>query len=246
MSTQDFLPENVRKLPPGELFQFRCHPGVDCFTDCCRQLELALTPYDVLRLKQALKLTSSEFLERHAVIEQEQEDVFPMVYLGMVDDGRASCPFVTSEGCIIYKDRPGACRVYPLGRAAFQNPDGKVGDFHVLITEPHCHGFQEKKEQGLGDWIQDQGLEPYNEFNDLVLSIIQHDKVKQGAQFTEDQIKKYMISLYDIDAFANLIKQPEFKGLDSFPEVSREDIIGDDKALLRFGISWIRHELFGE
>ena len=243
---RDLLPENVRKLPQGELFQFRCHPGVDCFTDCCRQLELALTPYDVLRLRKALKLTSSEFLERHAVIEQEQGDVLPRVYLGMVDDGRASCPFVTSKGCVIYKDRPGACRIYPLGRAAFQNPEGKVGDFYVLITEPHCRGFKEKKEQEIRDWIQDQELESYNEFNDLILSIIQHKKVKQGARFTEDQIQKYMMSLYDLDAFANLIKQPEFKGLDSFPEVNYKDISNSDTALLRFGIRWIKRELFGE
>ena len=31
-------------------FTFACHPGVPCFTECCRELDLALTPYDVLRL----------------------------------------------------------------------------------------------------------------------------------------------------------------------------------------------------
>ena len=35
-------------------FSFACHPDVPCFTKCCSDLDLALTPYDVLRLKNRL------------------------------------------------------------------------------------------------------------------------------------------------------------------------------------------------
>ena len=61
------LPKNVTRIQEDELFNFSCHPRVDCFTNCCRQLELALTPYDVLRLKQETKLDSSSFLANYVI-----------------------------------------------------------------------------------------------------------------------------------------------------------------------------------
>ena len=44
---------------------FACHPGVPCFNACCRDLDLLLYPYDVLRLRRALGLDSPGFLSRH-------------------------------------------------------------------------------------------------------------------------------------------------------------------------------------
>ncbi|MEJ2069497.1 MAG: hypothetical protein P8X58_03680 [Syntrophobacterales bacterium] len=53
------------KLTSESRFRFRCHPGVSCFTACCGKTTLILTPYDILRLKQRLGITSIEFLERY-------------------------------------------------------------------------------------------------------------------------------------------------------------------------------------
>jgi len=52
---QHLLPRNVTRIEKEETFHFSCHPSIGCFTDCCRQLELALTPYDILRLKKGLR-----------------------------------------------------------------------------------------------------------------------------------------------------------------------------------------------
>ena len=38
-------------LDPDDTIGFACHPGVPCFNHCCRDLNQALTPYDVLQLK---------------------------------------------------------------------------------------------------------------------------------------------------------------------------------------------------
>ena len=118
----------------NEPFAFDCHKGVGCFTHCCRQLDLALTPYDVLRLKNALSMHSAQFLDNYVIIEREDGEVFPRFYLTMVDDGNASCVFVTKDGCSLYPDRPGACRVYPMGRASMRRPDGSIEDQYVLST----------------------------------------------------------------------------------------------------------------
>ena len=47
-----------RKLTPESRFKFRCHPGVSCFTECCGKTTIILTPYDILRLKNRLRITS--------------------------------------------------------------------------------------------------------------------------------------------------------------------------------------------
>ena len=78
------LPRNIARIEPGEPFSYLCHRNVDCFTHCCRQLELALTPYDVLRLRQATSLDSAQLLDRYIIVEQDETDIFPRFYLTMV------------------------------------------------------------------------------------------------------------------------------------------------------------------
>jgi Fe-S-cluster containining protein len=115
--TPEFL-NDMPQLAPGEKFQFRCHPGVDCFNACCSDLNLMLTPYDALRLRRFLGLSSRDFVQRHCMVSAGRDLGFPLVQMRMLDDARRSCPFVRPEGCSVYGDRPGACRTYPLGPTA--------------------------------------------------------------------------------------------------------------------------------
>ena len=84
------FPDNVTRLCGMKRFSFGCHPDVACFTECCRELDLALTPYDVLCLRKELQMGSEDFIDRYVVIEQDENEIFPRLYLGMVDDGKAS------------------------------------------------------------------------------------------------------------------------------------------------------------
>ena len=43
-----------RLITDADTFTFRCHPGISCFNLCCRNLNLFLHPYDVVRLKKNL------------------------------------------------------------------------------------------------------------------------------------------------------------------------------------------------
>ena len=235
------LPKNVSRLEKDETFYFSCHPGVDCFTDCCRQLELALTPYDVLRLKQESKLPSNTFLKNYVIQEQQAEDVFPRFYLTMVDDGRASCVFVSQSGCTVYPGRPGACRAYPMGRAAIRH-DNVMDEFFVLLNEDHCHGFQENEEQTIERYSKGQGLQPYNSFNDKVATLLQHEKIRQGMQLTKEQIELFVLALYDLDTFRKRLDEGELPQQDQYP--SHKEACKDDEQLLLFGIDWLQEVLF--
>jgi uncharacterized protein len=238
------LPHNVKRIGPNDTFSFRCHAGNSCFTHCCRELELALTPYDVLRLKKATGLSSSSFLEKYVIIEREEKDAFPRLYLTMIDDGNASCVFVSSRGCNVYEDRPGACRAYPIGRAAVLTNRNSMEEFYVLLKENHCRGFNEPQNHTPKKYEHDQGLDSYNVLNDAVGSILQHEKIHQGMILTEKQSDIFITSLYDLDTFREMIKRNEL-GHTSF-YISWQKKLDDDEALLLVALDWLKKELFGD
>lgn len=238
-------PHNVQPLAAGELFSFRCHQHLSCFTECCRQLELALTPYDVLRLKNELRLHSADFLSSYVIVEQEKAGTLPRLYLAMVDDDRASCPFVGTQGCRVYQNRPGACRSYPVGRGVTVDEAGRKEIVHVLLREDHCLGFAESKNQTAGQYAEEQGLLPYNEHNDRVLAILLHAQVRAGKRFSRQQLEKFLLALYNLDDFRHAVREDEtLAGRFSCDDASRDQVSADTE-LLRFGIGWLEEELFG-
>ena len=242
MQQQFRLPENVKKIETDEVFSFLCHPGITCFTHCCRQLELILTPYDVLRLKNAVGLTSSDFLKRYVIVEKEGHDTFPHLYLTMVDDGEASCVFVSGHGCTVYKDRPGACRAYPMGRAAMLKDRNTLDEFYVLLEEKHCRGFGQDQHQTPQQYCRDQGLTSYNRFNDAVAAILQHDRIRRGMILSEHQIERYLLALYDLDTFREMILAGLLPDVVLDPARKRE--LEEDEPLLLFAIDWLKNSLF--
>lgn len=238
------FPEQVRQLAPNESFQFRCHAGVPCFNECCRLLDLALSPYDVLRLKDALGLSAKAFLDQYAVVEQTAATDFPQVYLAMVDDGRGSCPFVAAQGCTVYADRPAACRTYPLGRGAFRTRCGGIQSIHVLLSEPHCQGGHEDGRHSISDWEAEQGLALYNTYNDQAIAILQHERMRQGMEPSPVQRQLYLDTLYDLDGFGqNICQEGSAAGRDLSAQ-QKQDLLTDSSALLAYACKWLTQELF--
>ncbi len=147
-------------------FKFKCHPGVSCFTECCRGINIILTPYDVIRLKTRLNLPSDQFLAIYTEPHLLEKTDLPVVTLKQLDDDKSSCPFVQDQGCILYEDRPTACRYYPLGTASLQHKEGADDQgFYFFVHEPHCKGFEEDCEWSVAQWREDQGVDLRDEVN---------------------------------------------------------------------------------
>jgi len=236
-------PEQVTPLAAGETFRFRCHPDAECFTRCCHELELALTPYDVLRLKNRLKLPSADFLARYALLgEDNPAQAFPQVYLAMNEEQRAACPFLGSNGCTVYEDRPSACRAYPLGRGRRLLAGGHQ-ELFVILREPHCRGFDAEQEQDAAAWLADQGLEPYNRLNDALLPLIHHRMVQKGWRPDPAQRERYLLALYDLDTLRAMLAAGEIR--DPGLLAALDSPTGPDDALLLAAIRWLGHEFFG-
>lgn len=243
MSTS--LPPGFHPLEPGQQFCFACHPEVPCFTECCRELDLALTPYDVLRLKNHLDIHSGRFLEQYVIIEWDESMLFPVCYLTMVDDGKASCIFVSKKGCTVYENRPSSCRAYPIGRGATLNDDGSVSEAFVLLEESHCKGCKEKQIQDAVSYSKNQGLEPYNHFNDALLTLQQHKKIKAGFRPSRAQLDQYILALYNLDSFRQELTDDRITMNRPLSPFELQALAGDDEQLLLLGISWLKQEYFG-
>ncbi len=239
--------DNFQGITADQRFIFACHPGVSCFTECCRELDLALTPYDVLRLKRYLSLSSEEFLDQYVIIEWEAEQLLPICYLTMVDDGRASCIFVSGTGCTVYTDRPGSCRAYPVGRGASRSEKGTTLESLVLIKEPHCRGFEEANEQTAGKYLLDQGIALYNRYNDALLPLLQHPRIqRQEFRPTRTQLDQYVLALYDLDQFRKHMTDGRIALQHPLTPQQLQGLTGDDEELLLLGIRWLMQEFFGE
>jgi Fe-S-cluster containining protein len=224
----------VRSVAAEESFRFSCHPGVSCFTECCRELDLALSPYDVVRLRQALGLTPQAFLDRYAIIEFGPDDLMPQVYLAMVDDGRASCPFVDASGCKVYQDRPAACRTYPLGRGVSNDSQGVCQEQFILITEEHCQGFNEEREQSVTAWQKNQELAGYNRINDLILPLIpKNEDTQTFRRLSDEEASLFIDTLYRLDLF---------RGQHLEHDPTHSIAPDDDRALLITAIDWLKQQ----
>lgn len=239
------LPGQILRLEPGEAFCFACHAGVPCFTECCRQLDLVLSPYDVLRLKNKLGLPSDRFLDLYAVVEVDEANIFPQVYLAMVDDGRGSCPFVSRQGCEVYSDRPGACRLYPVGRGASRRIDGTMEEQFVLLQEQHCQGFLQPVSRTLSSWSADQELELYIRYSDMLTGIVQHPQIRGGRIPTQKQLDTYLLALYNLDLFRPLTLTAEIRDIATEEGFSPEELAASDECLLDLAMIWLGRRLFG-
>ncbi len=228
-------------------FVFACHPGVGCFNQCCRKLELWLTPYDCLRLKQRLKISSEELVDRYTEVEPGQNG-WPMPRLRMrEDDPEQTCPFLTPQGCGVYEDRPGACRTYPLGRAAKGGTsDGLLEEGFFLVREEHCQGFQEGKTWTPQEWTKDQGLETYNAVNDLFLPLITRQAADPDPQVIAKKMRMFFMACYNLEQFRSLVCGPRFRQLFDVPQLRLELAETNDLELLKLAFDWLKFSIFAD
>ncbi len=236
-----------KKLTRDDSFCFECGPHVPCFTECCGKLQLSLTPYDTLRLRKRLGLTSEEFMDKHTDLRLRTFHGFPELMLKMNQDDSRKCPFVTESGCSVYEDRPGACRIYPLGRASKKHPmTGARQEFYFTVREDHCKGFEFRKSWMISGWLDDQGMEEYNNWNDLLMELISLMARNGSASMSPQHIQMYMMACFNIEKFRDFIFRSPFLQKFDINEETVHLIRVDDEELLKFSFLWLKFALFRE
>jgi uncharacterized protein len=222
-----------------DVFRFRCHPGIDCFNSCCRDVTIFLHPLDVVRLRKALGITSGQFLERHTHQVVSPLTGLPAVVLKMRDDDAKRCPFVTDQGCGVYEDRPYSCRLYPL--------DTEQGVEYSFIVNPDtCHGLCEEQEWTVERWRKEQGLYDYDELDHNLKDVMHAHEQWEAAIQDERMQSMFLMAVYDPDRFREFVFNSSFLSKFHVDADIVEKIRNEDVALLYFAAQWLRFALFGK
>ena len=239
------LPDAPR-LGPEDRFTFTCRPGVSCFNRCCGDVNIFLSPYDVLRMKRRLGISSGEFLDRHALLPVHKEMKLPVVLLRMADEEGRPCPFVGPEGCAIYEDRPWPCRMYPLGMAAGHDQGQPADEFYFLLKEEVCRGHEADRAWTVKQWLDDQDVGAWDEFGGAFKELTLHPFFQEGGVLPPEKLHMFYTACYDLDAFRKFVFETSLLQRFEVDEALVEEMRYDDEALLRFAFLWLRFALFGE
>jgi Fe-S-cluster containining protein len=199
-------------------------------------------------MKRRLGIKSGEFLDKYAIMPVQKDMKTPVVVLKMTDDEAKSCPFLTEAGCGIYSDRPWPCRMYPLGLAAQKDTaDGWRGErFYFLLQEMGCRGFDEPKEWTVRGWLEDQGIDEYDEWGEGYKELALHKFFEEGGILTPERMQMFFMACYDLDKFRDFVFDSTLLQRFDVDEHFIEEMRADDEALLRFAFLWLRFSLFGE
>ena len=254
---KDKNPSNIQpvKLTMDSIIQFRCHPGVRCFTACCGSIKIVLTPYDILMLTKRLQIPAHEFLHRYTLPTYLEKTDMPGVMIKMREEDD-KCPFVTPEGCTVYTDRPTACRYYPVGMADFHEGGSRDADgnemssaeekFFFLVKEDYCKGHEENKKWTVGEWRADQGVDLRDEMNREWLRLVMRRKsFGHQATLSEQAKRMFFMASTDLAHFRRFIFESSFlKTYEIDPEVV-EKIREDDVELMHFSFNYLANSIFG-
>ncbi|MCX7794064.1 MAG: YkgJ family cysteine cluster protein [Thermodesulfovibrionales bacterium] len=227
-------------------FKFRCHKDISCFTRCCSRIDIMLTPYDIVVMKNRLKISSSEFLERYTNMIVDEKSSLPCVFLRMDRDKK--CPFVTPEGCSIYEDRPVNCRYYPVGHGIIKKAvDREIvnEEFYFFLKEDHCKGFLEYYEWTIEEWLKDQGVESYDDIN-REWRLFQLRRNGPGESIDTKKQSLFYLACYDMDRFRRFIFESGFLNHFDVPESRVELVREDEIELLKLGFDLVKYLLMIE
>ena len=219
-------------------FTFHCHEGLACFNQCCRTPTIILSPYDLLRLKQGLGITSTALRQRYTRQEIEPNSNLPLVFIDAFRSPEGGCPFLGEHGCTVYPHRPAACRLFPLTMGSRLTPDG-VEDHYFCRRLDYCQGFAVEAAWTVASWIADQGFAEYDQGRREWLEIL----LKAGLTeelVVDDLVQDLFATLaYDLDRFRRLVSDPVFLEAYELKAEALEGLKTDDLALLKFSYRFL-------
>lgn len=241
-------PVQPAQLGLDDTIQFQCRKGIACFNACCSNIDITLTPYDILRLARRLNIPTNEFLLKYSMHHDLDAHGMPGIKMRPREDSPA-CQFMTEEGCSVYEDRPTACRYYAMGTMGLRRKDSpQLEDVYFMVKEQHCMGHDEPRQLTVREYRKEQGIEHYDEMNRDWMDIIVK-KRSAGPTVGAPSARSFQLfalASYDLDAFREFVAADSFRRMFDLEPVYRERLAADDEELLRFAVRFLKQVLFGE
>ena len=243
----------VSPVQPVELkldhkIRFHCYKGISCFNACCRNIDITLTPHDIIRLKRRMNMTSSQWVGRYTI-------PFPMDSHGMpglklaTKPGINECIFLEKKGCSVYQDRPVSCRYYALGNMGVKK-QGKqsVDDIFFIVKEEHCKGHDEPRSLTVKEYLEEQEVAEYDQANyqwrDIVLK--KRSAGPTVGKPTPRSLQLFDMCSYDIDNFRIFFESDGFQDVFDIAQSERQSLLDNEDKLFLFACRFLKQVLYGE
>ena len=185
---------------------------------CCKERSVTITPYDAIRLATQLHISTGQFMQQFLLLSAEG------VFLRHRLNG--DCIFLETETCLVYSERPLACRVYPLQREASLQNDV----FSIRELPPDSSGIIGKtgsvnsylEEQKAMSWLSAAAL-----YTDLFTSLfqrLQHEeshasqdssRPSSAAEALVYNVTQFMEIIFDADLMIEVHQQQPSADLDA-------------------------------
>ena len=187
---------DIREISDGKLYRSGDMVRTDTggckgCSRCCREMSgtVILDPVDVYHLTARTGRGFDQLLDGYITLKVEEGLVLPFL-AERESDG--ACVFLNEEGrCSIHDDRPGFCRLFPLGRYY----DGD--DFRYFLQIHEC--TMPRTKIRVRRWLQISDLPAYEEYIRTWHALIR--RAVAMAQSTRDETFSKQISLYLLEQF---------------------------------------------
>lgn len=149
-------------LSKSDLIQLSCG-AAGCSANCCtKSAPVILNPYEIALICRENGMSYEDLLD---ILDTDRAKSFPLVMLPR----DPACHFWTANGCRIYRARPLACRLYPLGRV-FDH-----GESHIVHPELNvCSGLTSAPAMTVGEYLKSQDVDLHVRMADQWIDFVSH------------------------------------------------------------------------
>lgn len=181
---------NLDEISDGKKYSINDMVKADCddckgCSACCHGMgsSIVLDPLDVHRLMSHFHTRFEVLLEDKIELNIVDGVILPNLKMNMQAEGEP-CVFLDAEGrCSIHEDRPGICRIFPLGRVYEDNI------FSYILQIHECQKENRSKVK-VSKWIDTPDLKKNQQFITDWHYFLKAAQARLAAGGDEEQIKR--------------------------------------------------------
>jgi len=181
---------NLDEISDGKKYSINDMVKADCddckgCSACCHGMgsSIVLDPLDVHRLMSHFQTRFEVLLEDKIELNIVDGVILPNLKMNTQAEGEP-CVFLDAEGrCSIHEDRPGICRIFPLGRVYENN------SFSYILQIHECQKENRSKVK-VSKWIDTPDLKKNQQFITDWHYFLKAAQARLAAGGDEEQIKR--------------------------------------------------------
>lgn len=187
-----------RRYSSNDLVKLGCNDCEGC-SHCCQGMEdtISLDPYDICLLKQATGKDMVQLMQTEVALHVEGGVIVPHLQMNLNEQ----CTFLNEQGrCSIHADRPGMCRLFPLGRVYEED------SFHYFLQLEECMK-KERTKVRIREWL---GISELKKYEAYILQWHHHIKEMQKNPLMQEDAHAYNMKHLQLFYFTTYASKETF------------------------------------